>query len=73
NPTSSKFIHTWLRFGEIMRGSLSAEQLIQGLEKLRWLIGCLEYFYLLCTSTNIATIMKTGIAIYNHIDSLIQY
>ncbi|MBY8666824.1 hypothetical protein KOI52_22345, partial [Escherichia coli] len=26
NPTSSKFIHTWLRFGEIMRGSLSAEQ-----------------------------------------------
>ncbi|MEX9603655.1 hypothetical protein AB7Y64_16960, partial [Providencia rettgeri] len=23
NPTSSKFIHTWLRFGEIMRGSLS--------------------------------------------------
>ncbi|MCQ7084285.1 hypothetical protein NPZ10_14400, partial [Salmonella enterica] len=22
NPTSSKFIHTWLRFGEIMRGSL---------------------------------------------------
>ncbi len=27
NPTSSKFIHTWLRFGEIMRGSLSAEHL----------------------------------------------
>ncbi|WP_314732221.1 FliG C-terminal domain-containing protein, partial [Escherichia coli] len=26
NPTSSKFIHTWLRFGEIMRGSLRAEQ-----------------------------------------------
>ncbi|MCU9611629.1 hypothetical protein OEK97_27230, partial [Escherichia coli] len=26
NPTSSKFIHTWLRFGEIMRGSLSAPQ-----------------------------------------------
>ncbi|MEM8133520.1 hypothetical protein Q4R80_13290, partial [Morganella morganii] len=26
NPTSSKFIHTWLRFGEIMRGSLSAAQ-----------------------------------------------
>ncbi|WP_231362568.1 DUF1190 domain-containing protein, partial [Escherichia coli] len=26
NPTSSKFIHTWLRFGEIMRGSLSVEQ-----------------------------------------------
>ncbi|MGG5195656.1 hypothetical protein ACFMPF_25405, partial [Citrobacter sp. S5] len=26
NPTSSKFIHTWLRFGEIMRGSLSARQ-----------------------------------------------
>ncbi|WP_064176750.1 terminase small subunit, partial [Klebsiella pneumoniae] len=26
NPTSSKFIHTWLRFGEIMRGSLSAER-----------------------------------------------
>ncbi|MGL8048361.1 hypothetical protein NA365_23380, partial [Salmonella sp. NW697] len=25
NPTSSKFIHTWLRFGEIMRGSLRAE------------------------------------------------
>src|SRR5699024_3135185 len=25
NPTSSKFIHTWLRFGEIMRGSLSLE------------------------------------------------
>ncbi|MEM7966262.1 hypothetical protein Q4R14_09030, partial [Morganella morganii] len=25
NPTSSKFIHTWLRFGEIMRGSLSAK------------------------------------------------
>ncbi|PRV19903.1 hypothetical protein B1R70_15295, partial [Salmonella enterica subsp. enterica serovar Weltevreden] len=24
NPTSSKFIHTWLRFGEIMRGSLRA-------------------------------------------------
>ncbi|MDV0916554.1 cupin domain-containing protein, partial [Enterobacter asburiae] len=28
NPTSSKFIHTWLRFGEIMRGSLSAEHWI---------------------------------------------
>ncbi|WP_432518673.1 hypothetical protein, partial [Klebsiella pneumoniae] len=28
NPTSSKFIHTWLRFGEIMRGSLSATPLI---------------------------------------------
>src|SRR5699024_11509709 len=26
NPTSSKFIHTWLRFGEIMRGSLRTEQ-----------------------------------------------
>uniref|UniRef100_UPI001CBD656F hypothetical protein n=1 Tax=Escherichia coli TaxID=562 RepID=UPI001CBD656F len=26
NPTSSKFIHTWLRFGEIMRGSLRAER-----------------------------------------------
>ncbi|MEM7829588.1 hypothetical protein Q4Q80_03575, partial [Morganella morganii] len=25
NPTSSKFIHTWLRFGEIMRGSLRAQ------------------------------------------------
>ncbi len=25
NPTSSKFIHTWLRFGEIMRGSLSTQ------------------------------------------------
>ncbi|MEC4083066.1 hypothetical protein VSO53_25770, partial [Klebsiella pneumoniae] len=25
NPTSSKFIHTWLRFGEIMRGSLSVK------------------------------------------------
>ncbi|MCO7969841.1 transposase, partial [Escherichia fergusonii] len=25
NPTSSKFIHTWLRFGEIMRGSLRVE------------------------------------------------
>ncbi|MGM5636737.1 hypothetical protein K2F37_24350, partial [Salmonella enterica] len=25
NPTSSKFIHTWLRFGEIMRGSLRIE------------------------------------------------
>ncbi|NGF59876.1 5'-nucleotidase, partial [Citrobacter freundii] len=28
NPTSSKFIHTWLRFGEIMRGSLSAQRVI---------------------------------------------
>ncbi|WP_248900859.1 helix-turn-helix transcriptional regulator, partial [Escherichia fergusonii] len=27
NPTSSKFIHTWLRFGEIMRGSLSTSPL----------------------------------------------
>ncbi|MEH4231824.1 hypothetical protein POX86_28965, partial [Klebsiella pneumoniae] len=27
NPTSSKFIHTWLRFGEIMRGSLRAKWL----------------------------------------------
>ncbi|WP_227509604.1 hypothetical protein, partial [Klebsiella pneumoniae] len=26
NPTSSKFIHTWLRFGEIMRGSLRAQR-----------------------------------------------
>ncbi|MDW6833987.1 hypothetical protein RNO17_15895, partial [Escherichia coli] len=25
NPTSSKFIHTWLRFGEIMRGSLRTQ------------------------------------------------
>src|SRR5699024_11424274 len=29
NPTSSKFIHTWLRFGEIMRGSLSTLPLVQ--------------------------------------------
>ncbi|MBY8577903.1 hypothetical protein KOI83_09065, partial [Escherichia coli] len=28
NPTSSKFIHTWLRFGEIMRGSLRAKQYV---------------------------------------------
>ncbi|MBY8666922.1 hypothetical protein KOI52_22865, partial [Escherichia coli] len=28
NPTSSKFIHTWLRFGEIMRGSLRIQRLI---------------------------------------------
>ncbi|WP_048338880.1 YibL family ribosome-associated protein, partial [Citrobacter braakii] len=27
NPTSSKFIHTWLRFGEIMRGSLRIARL----------------------------------------------
>src|SRR5699024_2999873 len=26
-PTSSKFIHTWLRFGEIMRGSLRAQHI----------------------------------------------
>ncbi|MEY0065663.1 hypothetical protein AB7W70_20000, partial [Providencia rettgeri] len=25
NPAYSKSIHTWLRFGEIMRGSLSTE------------------------------------------------
>ncbi|MDM8941463.1 hypothetical protein QU842_18665, partial [Escherichia coli] len=25
NPAYSKSIHTWLRFGEIMRGSLSAK------------------------------------------------
>ncbi|MEK8585580.1 50S ribosomal protein L7/L12-serine acetyltransferase, partial [Escherichia coli] len=25
NPAYSKSIHTWLRFGEIMRGSLRAE------------------------------------------------
>ncbi|WP_231362556.1 hypothetical protein, partial [Escherichia coli] len=27
NPTSSKFIHTWLRFGEIMRGSLRIKRI----------------------------------------------
>ncbi|MCV5537900.1 hypothetical protein OFN30_20665, partial [Escherichia coli] len=32
NPTSSKFIHTWLRFGEIMRGSLSAQRAHEILE-----------------------------------------
>ncbi|MDZ8190148.1 hypothetical protein SNA15_00530, partial [Escherichia coli] len=26
NPAYSKSIHTWLRFGEIMRGSLSAQR-----------------------------------------------
>uniref|UniRef100_UPI001FCEA68E beta-lactamase regulator AmpE n=1 Tax=Escherichia coli TaxID=562 RepID=UPI001FCEA68E len=26
NPAYSKSIHTWLRFGEIMRGSLSTSQ-----------------------------------------------
>ncbi|MGM3476591.1 hypothetical protein NA509_21205, partial [Salmonella sp. NW508] len=31
NPTSSKFIHTWLRFGEIMRGSLSAKPVTTGI------------------------------------------
>ncbi|OLU18588.1 hypothetical protein BOQ06_07475, partial [Klebsiella pneumoniae] len=30
NPTSSKFIHTWLRFGEIMRGSLSTLRFLLG-------------------------------------------
>ncbi|MCR2908645.1 hypothetical protein HNS21_25085, partial [Escherichia coli] len=29
NPAYSKSIHTWLRFGEIMRGSLSAELALQ--------------------------------------------
>ncbi|MBY8697694.1 hypothetical protein KOI65_17385, partial [Escherichia coli] len=29
NPTSSKFIHTWLRFGEIMRGSLRTKHQYQ--------------------------------------------
>ncbi|MEY1278021.1 peptide chain release factor-like protein, partial [Providencia rettgeri] len=31
NPTSSKFIHTWLRFGEIMRGSLRAKHVATGI------------------------------------------
>src|SRR5699024_5514630 len=35
NPTSSKFIHTWLRFGEIMRGSLSAALYFSFEEKCR--------------------------------------
>ncbi|MEL8983448.1 hypothetical protein J4U17_11145, partial [Escherichia coli] len=34
NPTSSKFIHTWLRFGEIMRGSLSASAPFQLADKV---------------------------------------
>ncbi|MEQ5274936.1 hypothetical protein, partial [Proteus terrae] len=34
NPTSSKFIHTWLRFGEIMRGSLSARHALMKYLKL---------------------------------------
>ncbi|MCN0030819.1 hypothetical protein M5F54_08565, partial [Salmonella enterica] len=34
NPTSSKFIHTWLRFGEIMRGSL------------RVMLGFIIYFFI---------------------------
>ncbi|TJT13776.1 hypothetical protein C9Z00_18255, partial [Escherichia coli] len=42
NPTSSKFIHTWLRFGEIMRGSLSARYL-SGL----WLVAFLGTVYIL--------------------------
>ncbi|MER0415794.1 hypothetical protein KHU01_02780, partial [Morganella morganii] len=29
NPTSSKFIHTWLRFGEIMRGSLRTKYQVE--------------------------------------------
>ncbi|MBY8734456.1 hypothetical protein KOI58_22260, partial [Escherichia coli] len=28
NPAYSKSIHTWLRFGEIMRGSLSVEYVL---------------------------------------------
>ncbi|WP_223228955.1 DUF494 family protein, partial [Salmonella enterica] len=44
NPTSSKFIHTWLRFGEIMRGSLRIERVLAldtaefDLEDLKWVI-----------------------------------
>ncbi|MCM8506328.1 hypothetical protein M8V02_23705, partial [Enterobacter hormaechei] len=34
NPTSSKFIHTWLRFGEIMRGSLSAQRVLWDRDRL---------------------------------------
>ncbi|MDF4844924.1 hypothetical protein P3540_23955, partial [Vibrio parahaemolyticus] len=32
NPAYSKSIHTWLRFGEIMRGSLSAQRELQDLK-----------------------------------------
>ncbi|MEX9691062.1 hypothetical protein AB7Y06_18605, partial [Providencia rettgeri] len=31
NPAYSKSIHTWLRFGEIMRGSLSVEYYFESL------------------------------------------
>ncbi|WP_244571714.1 hypothetical protein, partial [Escherichia coli] len=31
-----KFIHTWLRFGEIMRGSLSAQYLDKRREMMQW-------------------------------------
>ncbi|MBS2171854.1 hypothetical protein KFZ26_06425, partial [Salmonella enterica subsp. enterica serovar 1,4,[5],12:i:-] len=35
NPAYSKSIHTWLRFGEIMRGSLRAKSPTK-MEDVRW-------------------------------------
>ncbi|MDV1784336.1 two-component system response regulator GlrR, partial [Escherichia coli] len=35
NPAYSKSIHTWLRFGEIMRGSLSGMQLFAEIQKVQ--------------------------------------
>uniref|UniRef100_UPI00398C781C GTPase-activating protein n=1 Tax=Salmonella enterica TaxID=28901 RepID=UPI00398C781C len=43
NPAYSKSIHTWLRFGEIMRGSLRAElDLLETDERLDALLERLE-------------------------------
>ncbi|MDF4587303.1 hypothetical protein P3439_18845, partial [Vibrio parahaemolyticus] len=33
NPAYSKSIHTWLRFGEIMRGSLRVKSAIRDIKK----------------------------------------
>ncbi|MGY5724423.1 hypothetical protein ACXHQT_17150, partial [Vibrio cincinnatiensis] len=59
NPTSSKFIHTWLRFGEIMRGSLSAARWLSLLKRLL----CLRDTKIIVV--NIPNNLKITIIIYN--------
>ncbi|MDF4359577.1 hypothetical protein P3514_20010, partial [Vibrio parahaemolyticus] len=61
NPAYSKSIHTWLRFGEIMRGSLRAERVFSNADLLS--VWCVEQ------TGNVAIFEALGFKVAERVES----